>query len=417
MILHVDGDAFFASCEIAQNERFRGKPVVAGADRGIALAVSYVAKDLGISRGMTVREIRENFPQVIITQSHYGIYRIYSLRMFQIVRRYAPIVEEYSVDECFADLSQAKSDPTGAISDPIEYTASLIKRDLERDLGMTFSIGVAPTKVLAKVASKWNKPSGFTIITPEKIPEFLSKIPAGKIWGIGPSSSANLMKYGVKTAGELAEKPEWWILEHLSKPYVEIWHELNGRSVMRVREGSHAKYKSVMKTATFRPITKDPKSLLAELARNTERACAKLRRHNLAAQEVSFYLKSQEFRYYSTEFKLPVATNLPTEILNLIEKNLHRVYSKRDFRATGVILRNICPADSFQQDLFGKTTDVHGLSTLYKTIDHINHSQKKRTIFLARSLMSKKHSVRKIHERSRDARFPLLNIPYWGEST
>jgi nucleotidyltransferase/DNA polymerase involved in DNA repair len=244
-ILHIDGDAFFASCEIAQNEAYRGKPVVAGADRGIALAVSYEAKKYGISRGMLIGECRKLCPEVIVTMSHYDTYSTYAKRMYAIVRGYAPVVEEYSIDECFGDLRGLVELPLlnpplgkweeirsllfqGGIKGWVRSAARNIKHDLERDLGMTFSIGLAPTKVLAKVASKWNKPSGFTVLEHKDIPLFLEKIPVGKIWGIGPASSAMLMKHNVRTALEFAQKPEWWIRENLAKPYQEIWHELNG---------------------------------------------------------------------------------------------------------------------------------------------------------------------------------------------
>lgn len=409
MILHIDGDAFFASCEIAQNERFRGKPVVAGADKGIALAVSYDAKKLGISRGMTIKDIKEQFPQVIVTTSHYDIYRIYSLRMFEIVRRFSNCVEEYSVDECFAEISD---------EDSAKIIAHSLQKELEHDLGMTFSIGVAPTKVLAKVASKWNKPNGCTVITKDKIPEFLATIPAGKIWGIGPSSSASLMKHNIKTALDLAQKSESWILEHLSKPYAEIWHELNGRSVIALHEGSQRSFKSIMKTATFYPASAEKNILLHHLCNNTERACIKLRKHSLIAKEVSFYLKSQEFRHYYTEFILPIATNIPTDIFPLIENNLSKIYEPhRIYRATGVILRNIRTPELLQHDLFGKSALFQENSKLFTVIDAINQSPLLSKIFLARSLKKKEKDNYKNKKQNLKKPFYFINIPSWGEAT
>jgi nucleotidyltransferase/DNA polymerase involved in DNA repair len=104
-IIHIDGDAFFASCEVAQNEALRGKPVVTGQEKGMAIAVSYEAKARGVSRGMLLSDIRKLVPDVIVLPGNYDLYKIMSRRMYEIMHRYVPVVEEYSVDECFGDVS------------------------------------------------------------------------------------------------------------------------------------------------------------------------------------------------------------------------------------------------------------------------------------------------------------------------
>jgi DNA polymerase-4 len=419
-VLHIDGDAFFASCEIAQNEAYRGKPVVAGADRGIALAVSYEAKKRGISRGMLIGECRKICPEVIVSMLHYDTYSIYAKRMYAIARRYVPIIEEYSIDECFGDLSPLSVASQGSFQggdEGVVQVARNIKHDLERDLGMTFSIGVAPTKVLAKVASKWNKPAGFTVLTHEDIPLFLEKIPVGKIWGIGPSGSAHLMKHNVRTALELAQKPEWWVKEHLAKPYLEIWYELNGRQILRVNDRPRPLQKSIMKTGTFKPVTKDQKILLAELARNTERACRKLRNYHCITHDVYFYLKTQKFTYRSTDFRLPLGTNNPMDIMDEIEKHFPKIYSNYyDYRATGVIFRTISPATTFQPDLFGNTLKVEDRGVLFETIDRLTHKFGKQSLQLARSLLAPRTKSRKERLKNRKLYSGLiLGIPSWGE--
>ena len=150
-IVHVDGDAFFASCEVAKNPRLRGKPVVVGGLRGIAVALTYEAKRLGVTRGMPVYQIKKMFPSVVILPGDYDLYEMIAHRMYAIVRRFTPVVEEYSVDECFADITRELAP---------EDIAACIKMTLEQELGVSFSVGLATTKVLAKVASKHNKPSG-----------------------------------------------------------------------------------------------------------------------------------------------------------------------------------------------------------------------------------------------------------------
>ena len=203
-ILHVDGDSFFASCEIAKDPRLRGKPVITGKERGIVSACTYDLKARGVERGMRLDEARKIASDAIILPSDYETYSLFSERMYQIVRRYTPTVEEYSIDECFADLTGMRR------MNRMNYRdmAHAIKQELKVELGMNFSVGLSATKVLAKVASKWQKPDGLTLIPLDKAEAYLAKTPAIKVWGIGPNTAAYLQKFGIRTALEFARKDE-----------------------------------------------------------------------------------------------------------------------------------------------------------------------------------------------------------------
>ena len=163
-ILHIDGDAFFASCEQARNPELRGRPVITGAERGIASSMSYEAKACGVTRAMRLSEIKKLCPDAIILPSDYETYSLLSKRFFEIVRRYTPDVEEYGIDECFADLTGWQR----PFHMSYEKIAEKIQSDLAKEMGFTFSVGLASTKVLAKLGSKWKKPHGLTAI-PNKI--------------------------------------------------------------------------------------------------------------------------------------------------------------------------------------------------------------------------------------------------------
>jgi DNA polymerase-4/DNA polymerase V len=227
-ILHIDGDAFFASCEQSRDIKLRGKPVITGKERGIAASMSYEAKAMGVTRGMALWQIRKVCPKAIILPSDYETYSLLSKRFFSIVRRWTPDVEEYGIDECFADLTGLRR----SFGMSYEEMAVKLKEELDRELGFTFSIGLAPTKVVAKVGSKWMKPSGLTVIPGYDIHRYLAKLPTEKIWGIGPQTSEFLKKQGILTALQFARKNEEWIHAHLTKPHFEIWQELQGQSVM-----------------------------------------------------------------------------------------------------------------------------------------------------------------------------------------
>ena len=199
-ILHIDGDAFFASCEQSRNPHLQGKPVIIGKERGIVASMSYEAKARGVTRGMRLFEVRRVCPDAAILPSDYETYSLLSVRLFAIVRRYTPDVEEYSIDECFADLA--------GLHRPLRMSylkiAERIKKELDAELGFTFSVGLAPNKVVAKIASKWQKPSGLTAIPGRELHRYLAKLPVQNVWGIGPNTTAFLQKHGIQTALEYA---------------------------------------------------------------------------------------------------------------------------------------------------------------------------------------------------------------------
>ncbi len=418
-IVHVDGDAFFASCEIAQNERLRGKPVVTGQEKGMAIALSYAAKERGVSRGMLMSDIRKLCPDVIILPGNYDLYKIYSRRMYAILKRYTEIVEEYSVDECFGIIS-------GASHEELVTIAHAIQKDLEQDLGMTFSLGLGPTKTLAKVASKWKKPAGFTSITKEDIYLFLKDIPIGAVWGIGRSMSLYFQKQNIKTALEFAQRSQTWVEENLSKPYQEMWYELNGISMHHVHDGNREKHQSIRATRTFRPPTHKKEFILSELSRNAEKACLKLRRNDLKAKSLYFYVKTQTFRYFGKEIVFTAPISVPSEIMNAVVKEFNSVYRKDfEYRATGIVLHSIRDASVYQADLFGFQAPSDARSSLYKTVDALFEkwgrpaSAGGGTLFLTSSLQSRLHHKAQ-HKAPKDEKYQelgfKLGIPYWGEA-
>src|SRR5262245_37736486 len=146
-ILHIDGDAFFASCEQSLEPKLKGRPVITGKERNIVASMSIEAKLRGVTRGMALQEVRKLCPDAVILPSDYETYSLLSKRFFDIVRRYTSLVEEYSIDECFAEITGLQR--PHQMSYP--KIANSIKDELERDLGTSFSVGLGPSKVLAKI--------------------------------------------------------------------------------------------------------------------------------------------------------------------------------------------------------------------------------------------------------------------------
>ncbi len=398
-ILHIDGDAFFASCCQAINPQYRNKPLVTGAERGIATAISYEARKFGIKRGMTQKEIKKLCPQCIIAASDYQMFSLFSLRMHKIVKKYTPQVEEYSIDECFADISGLRRSNNCSY----EKIAEKIKKELEESLNISFSLGLASSKVLAKIASNYKKPSGLVNIPGKKIHLYLKNLPLQEIWGIGPQTAAFLKKKNIKNALEFVYQDEGWIKKNLNKPYWEIWKEMHGQSIYPVEKGKKEDYQSVSKTQTFTPPIKDKNILLARLCKNTEKACAKLRRHKLATKQIHFFLKTQQFSHFGIKLKLMQATNTPERILEIIDKNFDKIYKKNTlYRATGVVLQKLVNEEQKQMNLFLNDADDK-MEKVYKKVDLLNDKFGQNTIFMGRRLGKEvKKSNRKI------------NYPYLG---
>jgi DNA polymerase-4/DNA polymerase V len=381
-ILHVDGDSFFASCEIAKDPSLRGKVVVTGQERGIASSMSYEAKRRGITRAMNLHEIRRMCPDAVILPSDYETYSLYSERMYEIVRRYTEAVEEYSIDECFADLTGMRRPNNMSYPEMAER----VKRELQAELGMTFSVGLSVNKVTAKMASKFRKPDGLTIASGRDLHLYLAKVPIDRIWGIGPNTSAYLQKLGIGTALDFAEKPEGWVKEHLSKPFYETWQELNGESVMPLAVGEKHDYASIQKTRTFTPPSRDRDFVYSQLSKNVENACIKLRRHTLFTTRISFFLKTQDFRYRGLEVKLSRAVSTPEEILSVIRDRFDRLYRPADlYRATGITLGELAHVRAETLDLFGAAPLLARAEEIHEAIDRLDERYGKHTVFLGSS--------------------------------
>ncbi len=381
-IIHVDGDGFFAACEVARDASLRGKPVVTGAERGIVSAATYEAKARGITRGVPLRDVKKICPEAIIISSDYQLYTLYSLRMYEIMRRYTPEVEEYSIDECFGDVTGMRRVHKKSYED----IARAIKADLQRELDITFSVGISCTKVLAKLGSKYEKPDGFTPIRLMEKGRYLDATRSDAIWGIGPNTAALLTKHGVRTALDFARKEEAWVRHIATKPIVEIWQELNGLSVLALATETKENYHSIQKTRTFSPATEKAPFLYSELSKHIENACSKTRRYNLVATGLSFFLKTSEFRYRTHTLTLPRPTNVPGEILHALEPYFMKVWKKGlSYRATGITLLGLREALPEQLDLFTSAEHTKGARRLFAHVDELTSKYGRDTLYLASS--------------------------------
>ena len=408
-ILHVDGDSFFVSCELTCRPWLRGKPTVTGGERGIVTAASPEAKELGVTRSMPIFQVRKRYPQVIILPSDYRMYTQYAQRMYGIVRRYAREVEEYSIDECFADLTGLAE----ARGTTYEALAREIQAELMRSLDLSFSVGVGVNKCTAKIASKWKKPHGLTVMPRSAIPAFLAELPIGKVWGIGRATTMHLSKLGIATALDLARKDRAWVAEHCDRPLAEIYEEFQGNFVKELSGGGGGDLASgwgiagggradgpasIQRTRTFHPVTRDRAFLWSQISYHVEDACMRLRSKGLVASQVGFFLKTQEFEYLRAEAMIPDSSAAPHEILRAIEPVFEEMWEKIKswegvlFRAAGISLRSLSgdQAKTNTGTLFAAPVKHRAATKLHQTVDKLARKFGKHSVFLGSSFRALK---------------------------
>ncbi len=381
-IAHIDGDAFFTSCEEAIHPNLRGKAIITGGERGIVACASYPAKKLGVKRGVPLHEARKICPGLIILPSDYETYSLFSKRMFDIMRRFTPDVEEYSIDEAFSDITGMRRFWKASY----EEIALNMKKAIEKELSITVSVGLSITKVLAKAASKHQKPSGMTVITGPDIASYLNDLPVEKIWGIGPATTHYLAKLGIHTALAFAQMPEKTVLKKFTKPGVEIWQELRGKSVYPVTTGEKTSYASISKTKTFAPPSSNGEYLFAQLMRNMESACIKARRYSLAPKKIVVFLKKQNFETAGSEAALSRPCACPLEFSGIIHDLFNACYCPKDvYRATGVVLLDLEADANIQYTLFDNPIQAEKIKDLYHVADELGEKFGKHTVHLGSS--------------------------------
>ncbi len=350
--LHADGDSFFVACELSEKPELHGKPVVVGEDRGIAVAMSYEAKRLGVTRGMPVFKIKKLYPEVIILPHHFDLYKKISDGVYQILISYLDEVEEYSIDECFAKVEPKDLIYFGGA----EKLLKEIQNEIWTTFGVTYSLGLGRTKALAKTASKLKKPKGLvTLLCQEDEERALTESSIDDIWGIGWRTFPRLKKLGMKNALDFICYPTEELERYFNEPLVILQKELQGESIHELVTNSDPRdQKSIQSTATFKPTSDDPKIIWAELADNAENACEHARRLDLMTNHVSFFVKSDKFLYRGGDAHLSAYTDSSAPILNALEKDFKKVLKVGEkIRSTGVILHSLRRIEDVPADLFG----------------------------------------------------------------
>lgn len=419
-IIHIDCDAFFTSVEQALHPELKGRPVVTGKERGIVACASYEAKALGVKRPMRLWEAKKILPQLICLPSDYETYSLYSKRMFSIIREFTPDVEEYSIDEAFADLSGLRR----IYRTGYPEIALKIKQRIEAELGLTVSVGVSASKTLAKIGSKQQKPNGFTVIRANELQLFLPQVSLERVCGFGPNTIALLMKHGIRNVWDYVSRTELWAKQLLGKIGAELWHELRGEAVYPIVTEEKSQFASISKTKTFTPPSHDKDFVRAQLIRNTESAFIKLRRYKLRAKWLCIFLRDQEFKSWGTEAQLDRSICSTMEIVPIVNQLFDKIFRPNVLcRLTGIVLSKIETDKTVQYSLFDNVPKLQSYLAINRVIDEVNELYGKHKLHLGTSLWLAKHKQhlsqrgdlpeRKVHLLKGENFRQRLHIPMW----
>ena len=350
-LLHIDGDAFFASVYQATHAEAWGKPVIIGRERGIATALSYEAKKYGITRGMMVSEAKKLCPHLHVVSSDYRTYQIFSNKLVNIAKSVTPYVERYSVDEVFLDITGF--DTIHHMS--YKQLALSLKERIEKSLGLTVSIGVAPTKTLTKIASEAEKPSGFVVLDDTNTSDYLRRTQIGNVWGIGYRLTKRMHMLGIQTAYDFVHESEDVLRSRFNKMVMQTWYELRGKPIYSLSNEKKTAYKSIRKSSTVTPPTTDPEILFARILHHIEKAFVKARTYAYRVRYIEIFLKTQRFTYHKATVKLKEPIAYPYLIRAAIRSAFKQAYRQNTpYRATGCTLSNFEDKSSRQQKLFNK---------------------------------------------------------------
>jgi len=334
VIAHLDMDAFFTSVEQADDPDLRGKPVVIGQSlRGVASAASYEAREYGIHSAMPIAQARKLCPHAVFLPGRMSRYREVSRQVMDIIHNLCPLVEQASVDEAYADISG-----TRRIFGPAENLARRLKTEILAATGLTCSVGIAPNKFLAKIASDWNKPDGLTRIRPDEVTVFLHGLPLRKIPGVGKQFQEELRRIGVTTIPHVLAHPRAYWAEIMGKRGAFLHDRACGIDDSPVVCDSEPK--SCSAENTLDRDTLDRTLLERWLLIQAERIGRELRGFGKKGLTVTLKIKFHDFSAITRSRTLPTPTDITTEIFDAARGLLAREKLSRPVRLIGTGVSN-----------------------------------------------------------------------------
>ena len=366
----IDCDSFFVSCERKLNPKLNAKPVcvVSGA-RGCVIARSIEAKEMGIPMGHPLFMAQKEFPNAIYINANHYEYSKISEQVMSLLKQFSPMVEVYSIDEAFVDLTGLSKLYKKNYYDLAKYIRDLVAQEV----GIPVSVGVSRTKTLAKLASDKSKTTEDHVCIAGKcgITKLLKSTEIGEVWGIGRRLEPKLKGHGIRTAYDYIQKNDIWLKSRFGKLGLELKYELMGNMISKVSD-DYKLPKSIMDTKSFPEFSTDLNYLKNELMIHIHSACRKLRRADCKCKTIGVIVKTKDFRTYCEKIDLEHATNFEFEISEYAMPILEKLFdSKIIYRSVGILLENFNPCSNEQKSLFEDTERREKNEKLGKSLDKL----------------------------------------------
>lgn len=369
----VDCNNFFVSCEQLMNPLLKNKAVcVLSNNDGCIIARSQQAKDIGIPMGYPLFKARKEFRNVIYISRNFGLYHDISNRIMLKLSKFTPDVEQYSIDEAFLDLTGLKK----LYRCSYEEIIARIKKEIEEEIGVPVSIGLAPTKTLAKLACERAKKikslNGLYRIKFREIDEILKKTYIEEIWGIGKNTTALFHKYGIYKCSEIAKQNEFWLKKIWGKRGLELKSELCGTSMYPVNSKIELP-KSIQKTSAFDHFTSDKEYIRGSLHYHVHQVCSKLRKLGLLSEVIYIMLRTKDFQVFTEKIVLPEAADSEFFINHYADELFEKIYNPDIiYRSSGIYAEKLIEKSASQLFLFEdeKTKKAQELSNLWDKFEN-----------------------------------------------
>ncbi|MEW6188963.1 MAG: DNA polymerase IV, partial [Actinomycetota bacterium] len=321
-IIHVDMDAFFAAIEQQRHPEYKGKPVVVGGNgdphkRGVVSTASYEARKYGIKSAMPLKFAYRKCPHAIFLPVDFKKYSEVSQRLMKILRDYTSLVESLGLDEAFLDVTESERNPVDI--------AREIKRRITEELGLTASVGVAPNKLLAKIASGLNKPDGLTSIGGKRVQRVLSPLPVFTLWGVGRKTEIRLKDMGISTIGDLAKVPLKTLQETFGKVYGRMLYN-HARGMDETPVIAFHEPKSMGRETTFQVDTTDLNLIRDTLSRFVKFLVKDLRHADYRGRTITVKIRYSDFSTHTRSHTLPE----PVDSQEIIYNEVRALLSKFD---------------------------------------------------------------------------------------
>jgi DNA polymerase-4 len=332
-ILHADVDAFFVSVAQREDPALRGLPVVVGS--WVVMAASYEARAYGVRSGMAASRARRLCPDLVVAENSWDAITAASASVFEIFRRMTPVVQPGSMEEAFLDVSE--------VGEPPVELAERLRREVREEAGLPLSVGVARTKVLAKIASRSAKPDGLFVVPPDQELEFLHPLPVERIWGVGPATARKLNAHGLKTVGQAAGLTEAELMAILGKASGRYVHAIaHNREPRRVERRRGRRSFGAQRALGRRPRARaDLQEALTDLA---DRVTRRMQKKGRAGRTVVLRLRFGDYTRATRSSTLPCATCEPGPIAAALHDLLDAampIVAQRGITLVGVTVTNL----------------------------------------------------------------------------